>query len=332
MTTPNPLGRRKRSLRWWILNVVLPLIFVAALVYVVVRQWDELTKIFEDPNGDLVRIAVLVTLGHFLNSAEFWLLYRAQGVPLGLWENWMMFTAGQLGNLLPGQVGTIYRFKYLKTVHGLSYSRSGSSFGVNLVVTFGSSAVAGLVGLFVVSVRGGSPAWWLFAVFGGIGVASLVAMMVPLPSVGLLRGTPARIWSAFRKGWEELRSEPLVALAVLGIDLAKYVMVAWRFQLAFSLLGVDESFWYFLVIAPAAGIAGALSFTPGGIGIRELFVTAVAAGLGSTLDTGLLAATIDRGVMLAVSIVFGSIGYGVTWRRMKEVEATRAVDDPGGAP
>lgn len=294
-------------------------IFVAALVAVVWARWDDLAVVFEDPGRDLALIAALVVVGHFLNSSEFWLLYRAQGVPIRLWENWMVFTAGQLGNLLPGQLGTVYRFRYLKVVHDLPYTRSGSSFGANLVITLASSGVAGLVGLVGYWLSGGTVRTFVVVAVGALIVGSFVLALVPLPDSPWSTGLVARVWRGFRSGWEDLRRQPAVASQVLVIDLAKYVLVAWRFQLAFSLLGVDEPIWYFLVIAPAAGIAGAISFTPGGLGIREALVTFAAVGMGSQFDVGLLAATVDRGVMLATALVMGTIGYAYCTHRMRTI-------------
>ncbi len=308
-------------------GVTIQVLFVAALVAVVVTRWDDLAVVFEDPGRDLALIAALVVVGHFINSSEFWLLYRAQGVPIRLWENWMVFTAGQLGNLLPGQLGTVYRFRYLKVVHDLPYTRSGSSFGANLVITLASSGIAGLVGLVAYWLGGGTVRVFVVVAVALLIVGSVVLAVVPLPDSPWSTGLVARVWSGFRSGWEDLRQQPAVALQVLALDLAKYVLVAWRFQLAFSLLGVDEPIWYFLVIAPAAGIAGAISFTPGGLGIREALVTFAAVGMGSQFDVGLLAATVDRGVMLATALVLGTIGYAYCTHRMRTISGTKPVQD-----
>ena len=320
---PAPAGRTQalRQIRWVLGNVVIPVGFLVALVAVVVARWPDLQPAFENPGRDLALIAVLVVIGHFMNSTEFWLLYRAQGLAIGLWENWLLFTAGQLGNLLPGQVGTLYRFRYLRVVHDFSYGRSGSAFGANLVLTFASSAIAGLVGLIGVAASGGTVRPWIVAAVLGLGVVSIAVVAVPLPSVTFLTGAPARLWRSFRAGWDDLRRRPGTAALVLVLDLSKYLLVAWRFQVSFSLLDVHEPYWYFLVIAPAAGLAGLLSFTPGGLGFREALVTAAAVGLGSEFDIGLLAASVDRGVMLATSIVLGSIGFAVTVPRLRR--ATR---------
>ena len=302
----------KKILRWVVSAGVL-----ALLVYMVWQRREDLKPIFEDPSGDLLLIGVLIITGHFLNSAEFWVLYRASKVLVGFFENWMVFTSGLLGNLLPGQVGTLYKFRYMKTVHGLSYAKSGSNYGANLVISLGSSAIIGSIGAIGHMAGGGDPAWIVLLVFVGLGVLCVGLLSMPLPKWSILRGKPARVATSFNEGWDEIRAHPRTSLTVITIDVVKYLLTAWRFLIAFRLLGVDESFWFFLVIAPAAALAGIIAFTPGGLGIRELFVTAAAIGMGSDFDTGLLAATTDRGVMLLSALVLGTVGYAYTLPRMR---------------
>lgn len=304
-------------------------VLLALLSLLVWNRRDDLAELTENPLQDVALIAVLVVVGHFVNSAEYWVLYRAQGLRrFGLIENWLVFTAGQLGNQLPGQIGSLFKFRYMKVVHDFGYVRSGSNYGANLVITFASSGIAGLLGLVITDAGGGDPSWVLYLAFGGLAVLSLALFLLPLPPLPFLPGRFASAWDGLRGGWDELRTQPAVGLAVLGLDLGKYVLVAVRFDLAFGLLGVDEPFWYFLVIAPAAGLAGAVAFTPGGLGFREGFVTGAAVGLGSELDDGLLAATVDRGVLLASALVFGSIGWIVSSRRMARATGGRPADGP----
>ena len=109
----------------------------------------------------------------------------------------------------------------------------------------------------------------------------------------------------------------MTAGSVVLIEIAKYVVYAWRFSIAFSLLGVHEQFWLYLVLAPAAGVAAFITITPGALGFRELFVAAAAAAMGAGLRSGLLAATADRAVLLATSIVLGAVGFLVTYPRLR---------------
>lgn len=308
----------KKLLRWSVTLTVVAVLFV--LVW---QRRDDLRPLWDDPSWDLALIAVLIVVGHFLNSSEFWVVYRATGVRVGFIENWMVFTAGLLGNLLPGQVGTIYKFRYMNAVHGVSYAKSGSNYGANLVISLGSSAVVGIVGVSALAASGGDFATTVFAVFVVLGAACIALMRFPLPDWPLLRGKPARAAAAFNEGWHEIQRTPRTSMQVLAIDTVKYLLTAWRFQLAFGLLGVDESFWFFLVVAPAAAIAGIVAFTPGALGFRELFVTTAAVGMGATLDDGLLAATTDRGVMLASALVLGAAGYAYTAPRLRRARTTQ---------
>jgi uncharacterized membrane protein YbhN (UPF0104 family) len=306
-----------------VLRYVLSAIIVAALVALVWNRRDDLRPLWEDPSWNLALIGGLIIVGHFLNSAEFWVVYRSLGVKVSFWENWMVFCSGLLGNLLPAQVGTIYKFQYMKSVHNLSYARNGSTYGANLIISLGSSAIVGVIGVIAYAMTGGELAWIMLAVFIGIGVMCMVFLAIPLPTQDQHTNRIRRAISNFARGWNDIRSNPRTSITVAGIDVIKYLVTAWRFQLAFSLLGVDESLWFFLVIAPAAAIAGIIAFTPGGIGIREFFITAAAVGMGASFDTGLLAATTDRGIMLVSAVILGSIGYAYTVPRLR-----RSMSDP----
>ena len=296
---------------------------VALLFAMVWQRREDLQPLWDDPSWNLGLIAVLIVVGHFLNSSEFWVVYRATGVNVGFFENWMVFTAGLLGNLLPGQVGTIFKFRYMSAVHNVPYAKSGSNYGANLVISLGSSAIVGILGVVAYAAGGGEFAWVVFAVFIALGIACTALLRFPLPDWSPLRGKPARFAASFNEGWHEIQRTPRTSIQVVVIDVVKYALTAWRFQLAFGLLGVHESFWFFLVVAPAAAIAGIIAFTPGALGFRELFVTTAAVGMGSSFDDGLLAATTDRGVMLASALVLGIAGYAYTVPRLRRANTTQ---------
>jgi uncharacterized membrane protein YbhN (UPF0104 family) len=302
---------------------VISSVLVALLFLLVWQRRHELTPIFKDPSSDLLLLGVLIVIGHFLNSAEFWVVYRATNIRIGFFENWMVFTSGLLGNLLPGQMGTLYKFRYMKQVHQLPYAKSGSNYGANLIISLGSSAIVGIVGVFGNKISSGSFSWVMLLCFIGLGIVCIATLRLSLPTWKFLRGKPAKIFSSFNEGWDEIRRTPRTTFQVIAIDVVKYLVTAWRFQIAFGLLGYHQSFWYFLVIAPAAAIAGIIAFTPGGLGIRELFVTGAALAMGSSFDTGLLAATTDRGAMLASAVVLGSIGFLYSAPRLRRATTTQ---------
>ena len=95
-------------------QIVKFLLSAGIVIFLVILVWqrrDELAPIYEQPSLNLLLLAVLIIFGHFLNSAEFWVVHRATDVKIGFFENWMVFTSGLLGNLLPGQMGSVYKFR-----------------------------------------------------------------------------------------------------------------------------------------------------------------------------------------------------------------------------
>jgi uncharacterized membrane protein YbhN (UPF0104 family) len=303
-------------------GVVLPIVFIGLLTWYLWRERDQLDALTSAPIIDLAVIGLLVIAAHFLNSTEFWVLYRLQGVPSTLMENWFLFMAGHLANYLPAQAGALYRLRYMRVVHGVAYSASAAVYGVNLLLTFGGAAVAGLVGVIGLALSGGHTSWSMLAVYTAFAIGTVAAMVLPLPRLGERRGKIGRALSAAHEGFDTIRRAPRSALAIVLMEAVKYVLTAARFLIAFRLLGDAEPFWFYLALAPSAGLARMVAITPGAIGVREAFIASAALALGSPLSTGLLAATVDRAVMLVTSVILGAIGFAGTYPRL--VRANRA--------
>ena len=306
---------------------VVPYAFVAAMIAYLFSRRDDLAKLGDASIEDLALLAVLVVVGAVLNATEYWVMYRAADIDIGFRENVALFNAGQLGNYLPMQVGTMYRFRYLKVVHRLRYANTASFLLMNLALTLGSTALCGMLGLVVLAVNEqADPSWLLVVGFALLLALSLASALVPLPQ---REGRPGRVmaaWAEFHRGWENVRRRPGIAFEVLLIDTVKLVLLAWRFAVAFHILGVDAPIGVYLVVAPVTALVTVLAPTPGSLGIREGAVAIVVKLLGYSIPTGLLAATIDRVVMLVVACVLGSIGYVVTGRKL------RAARTDDGAP
>ena len=200
----------------------LSFVLVALLFLLVWQRRHELTPVFKDPSSDLLLLGALIVVGHFLNSAEFWVVYRATNVRIGFFENWMVFTSGLLGNLLPGQMGTLYKFRYMKQVHHLPYAKSGSNYGANLIISLGSSAIVGTIGVFGNKISGDSFSLVMLLCFLGLGVVCIATLRLSLPTWKVLSGKPAKIFSTFSEGWDEIRRTPRTTLQVISIDVVKY--------------------------------------------------------------------------------------------------------------
>ena len=310
--------------------MLLGLVTLGAIVLFLWSQRGDLGRLVEIRGLEVFVVAALFAFGHWLNSLEMWWLYRRLGAELGATENWLLFTAGQLLNHLPGRVGTLYRFEYLRKRQALAYVGSASVYATNLVITALASSTLGALGVLLTlpSVKGEPLP--LLAVFGVVLAAAIVALVVPLPTARG-EGVVARTWATFRSGWCEITSAPKTALGVGALDGLRYVVAAWRMQIAFSWVGVDGSWSFFLVLSAVTGVASFLAITPAALGVRELAIGAAATALGTPFERSLLGATLERSVLVLVSAITGGAGILFTSRQLGALVSDER-RDPAAAP
>jgi uncharacterized membrane protein YbhN (UPF0104 family) len=325
-----PLRQEGRTAGRLVKGVVVPIAFVAFLGAFIWSERDRLKVLADAEAFEILVIALLVLVGHFLNSSEFWLLYRVNGASTRLFENWLLFLASHLGNYAPGQGGTVYRLRYMRVVHDVSYPQSVAVYGANFVATLAGASVSALAGVIGFAVATGDLSIVMLLVIAGTTTLVTAMAAVPLPRFVRLTGRTGRAWQSFHSGFEQIRRHPGTAASVVSMESAKYFVTAWRLSITFSLIGAHESFWLFLVLAPAAGVAQFIAFTPGGLGFREAFVTAAAAAMGVGFDTALLSAALDRGVLMLTALVAGSIGFAATYPRLRAATLADAASSPAG--
>ena len=323
MTFEEPEFQIPEKPRWTVARViktiVVPLVFAVLLLWFVWNERARLEPLKDAPPHWVAVLMILVLIAHFLNSTEFWLLYRSNGTKSGIFENWMLFLASQLGNYVPGQGGTLYRLRYMRAVHNVTYPESVAVYGANFVVTLVGASLTAFIGVIGFALTGGRLSYVLLLVSAGLIASAVAAALVPLPKFASGNGRIARAWKSFHRGFEQIRNDLPAALLCVALEVTKYLATGLRMYIAFRLLEVHESFWFFLVLAPAAGLAQFVAFTPGAFGFRELFITGAAAALGVGFDYALLVATLERAVLMLVALGGGSIAFLITYPRLRAV-------------
>ncbi len=71
-------------------------------------------------------VAVGVVLHWIVSAGQSLLLYRAEGLRMGLMETTFLTVTGAALNYMPFRLGTVVRLRYLKAVHGLRLTRAAS--------------------------------------------------------------------------------------------------------------------------------------------------------------------------------------------------------------
>jgi uncharacterized membrane protein YbhN (UPF0104 family) len=303
----------KRTVRWR--RVVEQVAGVAILIAVGWYLWqrrDTIAQVVDLSASVIAALAIGVLASWIVVAWQSYLLFRAQGVEIGFFENLVVATATGFGNYLPMRLGTLIRIRYMKQMHGLRYARFGSMVGMRVVLMQSATGVLGLIGVIGVWATGGTFSVVLGALFFAIFAVSTIAFSLRLPRAAST-GAVRRMWNDFVEGFEVTRARPKVASMVLGLLVIQYALLAWRLDVSLAVVDVDASFFLLVMLGPLTGLISAVAITPGGIGIREALIGYVTFEVGLSFDSGMIAGAVDRAVILCLIAVLGSLSFGYIW-------------------
>ena len=301
------------TMRKWLTNL-LALVIVAGLVYYVVGRWEELRGLLKLNVGCLATVVLVSLAANLVASKTMQELLRALDVKPSLTDLWLIQNAGQLLNYLPMKAGTVLRANYLKRRYGFGYAQFGAFFLQSLLLMTASAAVLGLGVLLAVYDLGSAARRILATAFAGVLVASLLALLLPIPLPGG-PGRLSRLLRSFLAARKELAGRWKTLGVCTALSVVSYALFAVRLGAVYHSMGVDVHPAGFLILGCLAGPLMFLSITPGSLGIRELVLGASAVTLGVTPEVGILAAMIERAIVLGFTVVVGGACAAWLWRR-----------------
>ena len=88
-----------------------------------------------------------------------------------------------------------------------------------------------------------------------------------------------------------------------------------RMYISFGIAGSDISVYHAFLIGIIANLSFFLSFTPGGLGVKEGFVAGISYLLFADAGIGVVASLIDRAVNLLLTLVTGIIAIKILDKR-----------------
>jgi uncharacterized membrane protein YbhN (UPF0104 family) len=297
------------------------LLILGATGWALWRQRATFAELIDASWGDLLAMAALVLVAWFASAAQTWVLFRAEGARIGFWENLTLAVCSNFANYLPMRVGTVLRGRYMKQVHGLRYARFGSIFGIRSVLLVSASGLLGAVATLGLWLGEGRPAWLLLVVFLGMTAAAGIALLVPLPRLDEGDRRLPRIWNDFVDGFATARARPRVSMAVLALTLVQQLALGLRLYIGFAAFQAETSPWLMVLLAPLVMLVSFVAFTPGGLGLREAAIGYVAFATGYDFNLGLFAGSLDRAVLLALTVLLGTPSFVYVWRRLRTAEA-----------
>ena len=304
----------------WLANIAGVVIF-ACYVWYIVNNWDKLKPITTIPFEIFGAIVLCILLTWLLNSTQSYYLLNAQGIRIGFSEIFLLYSACTFVNYLPFRFGTILRFHYLKTAHSLTYTRAISVTSVRAVILIYSAGMLGLLGTLGVFWSHGHFSLQLIVFFSLMVILPTVAACCPLPRIYSAKNKFYNIWNDFVDGFGMLRSQPWITLKVMLVLFCQLICVALRFFFCFQVLDLQPSLFVLLLLAPVSVLTMLISLTPGGIGLREALMGYLTFATGSDFSDGIITGTIDRAMLLFVTLFVGSVGLIYLWCRYRKQTA-----------
>jgi uncharacterized membrane protein YbhN (UPF0104 family) len=296
---------------------------LVGFIYYLVDRRSELDEILEASLGDLVVLALLVGVTLTINVVQNLLLIRRLDVSLRWSESFVLTLATNFGNYLPVRAGTLIVAHYLKVVHGLSYARFGSLFGIRILLTFIAIGSSGTIATLLVWANHGRLSLVLFGTFTTLAASATLILVSPLPERRERSGRVRRALEEASEGAIRLRTAPALGAFVLVTNLLQQATLVARFYFGTRALGNSPPLEHLILLAPVASLASLTALTPGALGLREAAMGAATYAIGATFTSGMLVGTLDRSVLFGVVMLLGGVCFPYVWFKIRRVERGR---------
>jgi uncharacterized membrane protein YbhN (UPF0104 family) len=316
---------RERRRRWQ-LALVQNLLGAAIVAWFARYLWqrrDHLESILDVSAGHVLALAAVVVVTWILTAAQSGVLYRASGVHIGFGENLLLTIGAAFGSYLPMLAGTVVRFHYMKSIHGLRYARSGSISWLRTILLSLSTALFGLFGTLGLALAGSRVSPVLLSGFAVLLAAPLAALFWREPHAWLERTPRARILRDFFDGLRALRQDRKHSLIVFVLIVLQQLCLAVRFAIAAHATGQSPSLLLLCILAPMAVFVSFVSVTPAALGLREGVMGYITYATGSGFGNGLFVGTVDRAVLLAMVTLFGGCSLAYLWHKIRRANAAK---------
>jgi uncharacterized membrane protein YbhN (UPF0104 family) len=295
-------------------NIVGVLILVLLLAYIW-QNWGQLQAIIKINPLIVTSLMFFFFLGVLNNSRISQLFMNHIQKPASFLDMVILQNATRLINHLPLKIGTVVKANYLKRRYGIEYSMTVNMLIHQTLLTVFWSGTFGLGAIFHFRKMMIDYEWIMsFIIFFMLMVVGLTLFFVSVPDFKR-DNKICRMITHFIHARKNFVSGTSFNSLISFHVILSFLLTSIRFYIIYLALG------YRLSVASTSmfGVIGYCSavwgLTPGGLGVRELLLGSFSTVTGIPFQVGVLAAMIDRAVILLW--VF-SLGLGCTiflWRR-----------------
>jgi len=250
-------------------------------------------------------VAGLVLLTMALRAAQFRIMLSLVGARVSLRRAAVLVLAGQFVNCLPIRAGTVLQAALLKREESLKYALFASVLTGRVMLTLLVAGIFGGAGLLLFRPSLGPTSSVLFVFFAAAAVGPLILLAIPKRLVEARRTRLQKALHDLLAGWERLRSGGWQLAAIMAMTLCRLLAMTGRLWLCFGSFRADVGFAHCLALAAVVQVSFLTNITPGGLGQRQVLVSAAAAACGLSYREAMFASSLDHGLAIMVTLVVG---------------------------
>ncbi|MBA7618951.1 hypothetical protein ES703_26283 [subsurface metagenome] len=297
----------------WLKNI-LALIILGFLLWYLARHWGQLKALLKLRPAQLFVMYCLWFLLSLSSARVVQYLLNALKTRTGFWDLVRLQNAATLLNYAPMKFGTLFRANYLKRHYGLSYAHFATFF---LYITFLTTAMAAIIGLGVLLIVYGLDGYEnkiLAVIFAITIIGSLLFLFIPLP-IPAGQGRLSSTLRNFLSGRSQVSKERKTILVAAAYLVVNFFLAAVRLWIIYNSMGKNIHVGGYLILGALGFVVLFIGLTPGALGVRELVLGFGAVVLGIPLEVGILAAMIDRAIIISYTFVTGGVCTVWLWRK-----------------
>ena len=287
---------------------------LAFLVWYLAGNWGQLKKLLKLSPGQLILIYILWFFLSLSSARVVQCLLNGLKTKTRFWDMVQLHNATILLNYAPMKFGTLFRANYLKRHYGLSYAHFATFFLYIMFLMTSTAAIIGLAVLAAIYDLGGHEKKVLALVFAITIIVSLLFLFVPLP-IPAGQGRLSTILRNFLSGRSQVSKQRKTILIAVAYLVVNFFLAALRLWIIYNSMGKSIHPGGCLILGALGFVVLFVALTPGSLGIRELVLGFGAVVLGIPLEVGLLAAMIDRAIIISYAFVAGGICTIWLWRK-----------------
>lgn len=290
-----------------LIKVAFIAIVIGLVVWVGWRHFGQLERILTVNWGMFALLGGLFLIMRGTQAEMFRVVLRTLKAPIGYYRSFLLAMAVSLSNLIVPRIGMGAPAIYLKARHNLPYANFMSLLLPTVLLQL---LCVGLVGLicqvWVYLASGQQWSWLLAGLLTCCILFSAAALATPVRFPEHWNNRIANFFRQLLNSWSKLRRNQKLLAYVFALQLVVLLVQAFRLWLCFRVMRFEVSIPAIILASFLGHLGSIIGYTPGGIGFRETAIAIGASLMHVDVESAVAAAVLDRAVMTACSIAFGS--------------------------